>query len=116
MDTGRIKKWVEQQSADTAEWSVKGTPDAEETSELEPSGMNTTTEPGDGVVQVTSTLGCLVRDKLLLVAKPFYPHLLEHPGPEGHLIMSSLDNILDGEETLTWVEQHEITATVGDDR
>ena len=30
--------------------------------------------------------------------------------------MSSLDNILDGEETLTWVEQHEITATVGDDR
>ena len=50
MDTGRIKKWVEQQSADTAEWSVKGTPEAEETSELEPSGMNTTTEPRDGVV------------------------------------------------------------------
>ena len=74
MDTGRIKEWVEQQSAATAEWSVKGTHETEETSELEPSGMNTTTEPGDGVVQVTSTLGTLgseVRDKLLLVAKPF---------------------------------------------
>ena len=71
MDTGRIEEWVEQQSAATAEWSVKGTPETEETSELEPSGMNTTTEPGDGVVQVTSTLGSEVRDKLLLVAKPF---------------------------------------------
>ena len=71
MDTGRIKEWVEQQSAATAEWSVKGTPEAEETSELEPSGMNTTMEPGDGVVQVTSTLGSEDRDKLLLVAEPF---------------------------------------------
>ena len=71
MDTGRIKEWVKQQSAATAEWSVKGTHETEETSELEPSGMNTTTEPGDGVVQVTSTLGSEVRDKLLLVAKPF---------------------------------------------
>jgi hypothetical protein len=71
MDTGRIEEWVEQQSAATAEWSVKGTPETEETSELEPSGMNTTMEPGDGVVQVTSTLGSEDRDKLLLVAKPF---------------------------------------------
>jgi hypothetical protein len=78
--------------------------------------MNTTTEPGDGFVHVTFTLGNLVQDKLLLVAKPFYPHLLEHSGPEGPLSMSSLDNILDGEETLTWVEQHEITATVRDER
>ena len=42
-DAGEIEKGVEQQSTATVEWSVKETNEAEEASELKPSGMNTTT-------------------------------------------------------------------------
>ena len=34
-----------------------------------------------------------------------------HSGTGGHLTMSSLDNNMNEEETLTWVEQHVVTAT-----
>ena len=44
MDAGEIEKWVEQHSAATAQWSAKEINEAEEASELKPSGMDTTTE------------------------------------------------------------------------
>ena len=65
---------------------------------------------------VTHKLGSEAQDELLLVTKPSYPHPIEHSGTGGHLTMSSLDNIMNAEETLTWVEQHVVTATGWDAR
>ena len=113
MDAGEIEKGVEQQSAATVEWSVKETNEAEEASELKPSAMNTTTadfEPGGGLAEVTPKLGREAQDELLLVAKPSYPHPIDHSGTGGHLTMSSLDYIMNPEETLTWFKQQLITA------
>ena len=60
-------------------------------------------EPGGGVAEVTPSLGS--------VAKPSYQHHIEHCNTGGHLLMSSWNNIMNTEETLTWVDRHVVTAT-----
>ena len=65
---------------------------------------------------MTPKLGSEAQDKLLRVAKPSYPYPIEHSGTAGHLTMSSLDDIMNEDETLTWVEQHVVTATGRDAR
>ena len=83
-----------------AEWGKKETKKTKVTS-----GKDTTTEPGDEVARVTSASKGGTPDELLWVAKTPHPHFYEHPGPKEKLTVSSLDNIMDGDETLTWIEQ-----------
>ena len=79
-------------------------------------GVDTTTEPGDKVVRITSGSKGGSREGLLLVVKTPHPHSCEHPRPQEHLTALSLDNIMDGDETLTWVEQQVVASTAECDR
>ena len=93
-DTGGIKRKVEQQSPVTLQWSAKGTNEAVKISRLRRTCIETTTqafEPGGEDAQ----------DESLPVAKPSYPYPVEHSDTRERLTMSSLDNIMYGEETLT---------------
>ena len=76
---------------------------AAEVPRLRPPGIDTHAfEPGGEDAQ----------DELLPAAKPSYPYLVEHSNTGGRLTISSLDT----DETLTWVNQHMVTASDWDVR